>query len=146
MPCYTMVRDVGICLPSDPSDPKSLQEDTEGGTLEMVLVAPWWPAKSWTPELRAQPQTTMDPAGPGETPGPAIVLHIPRKSRDPEATHLQIITQGIEDVRFSMKVVDIVARGKLCATSVNVYDERGGFLQTGAQSIRSTLANPPYNR
>ena len=37
---------------------------------------------------------------------------------------MKIITQGIKNAELSKKVVDRVARGKLCATSVNVYDGR----------------------
>ena len=69
-------------------------------------------------------QTSMDPASLGEAAGPATVLDIPRESRDLQASRSEIITKDIKIAGFSKKVVDRVTRGKLRATSVNIYDSR----------------------
>ena len=52
--------------------------------------------------------------------GPAMVLKVPRQSRVLQASHLEIIAEGIKNVGFSKEVVARVATGKLRATSVKV--------------------------
>ena len=73
---HTLVGNVGIRLPNA-SNPEGLKQDLgagggndpSGSMVAHKIVD--------TRADRTQSRTTMDPASPGETPGPATVIHIP---------------------------------------------------------------------